>query len=97
MTAEEAKKRIRGIRKCFSGKKNLEVLDKAEEALNKQIPLEVYYIGDGYSDGELVYDMAKCQSCGYVFENGDQDWENCFCHWCGQALKWDTGTISQDE
>ena len=53
-----------------------------EEA--KQVELE----GDGFSDGEIVYDYGKCPSCGWNFEKGDKDWEEPFCCHCGQKLKW---------
>ena len=61
-----------------------------EEA--KQVELE----GDGFSDGEIVYDYGKCPSCGWDFEKGDKDWEEPFCCHCGQKLKWfEKGRISE--
>jgi len=49
----------------------------------------VIYSGDGYYDGELVYDLAECPECGYEYEEGDKDWGLPFCPKCGQALEWE--------
>lgn len=51
-------------------------------------PMQVELEGDGYSDGELVYDYGKCPICGWDFEYGDKDWEEPYCCHCGQRLKW---------
>ena len=52
-------------------------------------PKEVYYSGDGYADGEMVYDIANCPNCDYEFEYSDFIWGCKFCPECGQALKWE--------
>lgn len=52
-------------------------------------PEQVIYSGDGYSDGELVYDMAQCPNCGQSYEDGDAVWGCDYCPDCGQALKWE--------
>lgn len=64
------------------------VLNKAAilEALEKQIPQKPDLEGDGYYDGELVYDTGYCPRCR-------QDYEiEChtpkYCENCGQALDW---------
>ena len=49
----------------------------------------VIYSGDGYADGNIVYDYAECPNCGYEYEDGDKDWKEPFCPHCGQALKWE--------
>ena len=41
-----------------------EIMDMAISALEKQEPKMVLYSGDGYADGEMVYDMAECPTCG---------------------------------
>ena len=51
-------------------------------------PVQVELEGDGYADGELVYDYGKCPKCGWVFEDGDKDWEEPYCCHCGQRLEW---------
>ena len=51
-------------------------------------PIQVVLDGDGYSDGELVYDYGKCPNCGWEFEEDDKDWEEPYCCHCGQKLKW---------
>lgn len=61
----------------------------AFEAMEKQIPKKPEYYGDGYSDGELVYDYAKCPACGNDnFEHGINNWGCNYCPDCGQALDW---------
>ena len=51
-------------------------------------PMQVELEGDGYADGELVYDYGKCPKCGWEFEDGDKDWEEPYCCHCGQRLDW---------
>lgn len=59
------------------------------KALEKQIPKKPEYSGDGYSDGKLVYDYAKCPECGNDnFEYDINNWGCKFCPDCGQALDW---------
>ena len=61
----------------------------AKEAVEKQIPKKPEYYGDGYSDGKLVYDYAKCPVCGRDdFEHGINNWGCNYCPDCGQALDW---------
>ena len=50
----------------------------------EQVELE----GDGFADGELVFDFGKCPKCGWDFEEGDKDWEQPYCCHCGQRLHW---------
>lgn len=61
----------------------------AISALEKQVPKEPYYYGDGYSDGELVYDMSECPVCKHAFEYGINDWGSAYCPDCGQRLSWE--------
>ena len=49
----------------------------------------VIYSGDGYSDGQIVYDWAECPICGYEYEEGDKDWQEPYCPHCGQKLDWE--------
>ena len=62
-----------------------EAVDTAIEALEKQIPKELIAEGDGYADGEMVYDSFYCPSCDYHME--DYEVEN-YCPNCGQAIDW---------
>lgn len=58
------------------------------QALEKQIPQKPNLQGDGYADGELVYDYAECPVCGCDFEEESNCWGCKFCPDCGQALDW---------
>ena len=60
----------------------------AIQALEKQIPKKPEYEADGYANGELVYDYAKCPICGHDFEYGINDWGCEYCFDCGQKLDW---------
>ena len=60
----------------------------AIQAIEKQIPKKPEYEADGYADGELVYDYAKCPICGHDFEYGINDWGCKYCSDCGQKLDW---------
>lgn len=43
--------------------------------------------GDGYADGELVYDIWECSHCGYVIdEEDDPDMLPQFCPKCYAAM-----------
>lgn len=64
--------------------KELPSAEKTAEVRPMQVELEA----DGYADGELVYDFAKCPKCGWEFEEDDKDWEEPYCCHCGQKLKW---------
>ena len=56
------------------------------EALEKQVPEKANIWGDGYSDGELVYDMYDCPNCGKIYELDYQEYLHCPS--CGQAIDW---------
>lgn len=51
-------------------------------------PMQVELEGDGYANGELVYDYGKCPKCGWEFADGGKDWEEPYCCHCGQKLHW---------
>lgn len=58
----------------------------AIEALEKQTPKSPGYEGDGYADGELVYDTWICPNCGKYYEVYFDDYG--YCPMCGQAIDW---------
>lgn len=65
-----------------------EIADVIIKALEKQITKKPDYESDGYADGKLVYDYAKCPICGHDFEYGINDWGCNYCSDCGQKLDW---------
>ena len=67
--------------------KQIKELPSAEKTAEVR-PMQVELEADGYADGELVYDFGKCPKCGWIFEEGDKDWEEPYCCHCGQKLKW---------
>lgn len=64
-----------------------EAVDLAIKALEKQIPQEPYYSGDGYWNGELIYDTWTCQNCSTSYEVDYDDYD--YCPKCGQRIKWE--------
>ena len=63
-------------------------MGEAVIALEKQIPKSIIYSGDGYADGEMVYDMANCPYCDKYFEEYETEWNCNYCPNCGQKLDW---------
>lgn len=49
----------------------------------------VRYEGDGYADGEMVYDCAFCPNCDHEIEVDSENWGCMFCPECGQRLRWE--------
>ena len=54
-----------------------EALHMAIQALEKQIPKIPDVEGDGYSDGQLVYDTWICPCCGEHYEIEYDNYEYC--------------------
>ena len=90
MKPEEAIKMLKYnsnvIHKTINGETDInevEALDMAISALEKQIPKELIAEGDGYADGSIVYDIFYCPSCDHRMEEievGD------YCPNCGQKI-----------
>ncbi len=55
-------------------------------AREKQKPKIADIWGDGYADGNLVYDMYDCPNCGATYELGCDEYK--YCPECGQAIDW---------
>ena len=79
------------IHKTINGETDInevEALDMAISALEKQIPKELIAEGDGYADGSMVYDSFYCPSCDHHME-----WDEVedYCPKCGQKICWEEG------
>lgn len=67
---------------------NYEDADRIIKALEKQIPKEPHYDGDGYApDGSFVWDEWLCPKCNSRFEVDYDEYD--YCPNCGQAIKWE--------
>ena len=62
-----------------------DAFDIATEVIDKQIPKEPIWEGDGYADGEMVYDTWRCPECDLPYE---QDQIHNYCPNCGQKILW---------
>ena len=58
----------------------------AVEAMEKQIPKKLIAEGDGYADGEMVFDSFYCPSCDHCME---EDEVEDYCPNCGQKICWE--------
>lgn len=92
MDIQEAISRIKIHNEIHSKKERFAVhitmaLRMAIEALEKQIPERPDLEGDGYWDGELVYDTGYCPRCRKDYEIEYHTPK--FCENCGQALDWE--------
>lgn len=65
----------------------------AIKALEKQIPKTPNYEGDGYWDGELVYDTWICPNCGKDYEVDYDDYK--YCPECGQAIDLERSDVDE--
>lgn len=64
------------------------------EAREKQIAKKPYYEGDGYADGQLVYDTWICPCCNKRYEVDYDDYD--YCPNCGQKIDLDRGDEEWD-
>lgn len=86
MTENRAIKIIESTNFSTNSPDVMEAIEMAKVALEKQIPKSPDYEGDGYSNGELVYDTWVCPCCGQTYEVDYDDYE--YCPYCGQHIDW---------
>lgn len=78
-TAIEALKEVQQYRQIGT-------VEKCREAVEKQNSKNPDYEGDGYSNGQLVYDTWICPCCGHHYEVDYDDYD--YCPKCGQKIDW---------
>lgn len=61
-------------------------VEECRAAVKKQTAKKLDYEGDGYSDGQLVYDTWICPSCGKHYEVDYDNYD--YCPNCGQHIDW---------
>lgn len=87
MTAEEAIKELNTI-KSFLAPEFKEAINKASEALKKEVSERPEYEGDGSDDkGNIIYDIWICPNCGCRYEVDYEEYDH--CPNCGQAVNFD--------
>lgn len=59
-------------------------VEECREAVEKQTAKKPDYEGDGYSDGQLVYDTWICPCCGQHYEVDCDRYD--YCPNCGQRI-----------
>lgn len=62
-------------------------MEECRAAVAKQKAETPNFEGDGYSDGELVYDTWICPGCGKDYEIDFEKHE--YCPNCGQKISWE--------
>ncbi len=60
--------------------------EECRTAMEKQTPKRPDYEGDGYADGQLIYDTWVCPCCGRRYEVDYDEYD--YCPYCGQKLRW---------
>lgn len=60
-------------------------VEECREARERQIPKTPDIEGDGYNDGQIVYDTWICPGCGEIYEIGYDDYD--YCPKCGQHIE----------
>lgn len=58
-----------------------------QELVDKEEPNKPHLEGDGYWNGEMVYDIWICPNCGKEYEI-DYDGKYNYCPQCGQHIDW---------
>ncbi len=75
---------------CYDRCDHAMVADNAKtaiEALEKQLPKQPTYDGDGYApDGTFIWDEWLCQNCGTRYEVDYDEYDH--CPNCGQRIDW---------
>ena len=57
-----------------------------KECVEKQVAKKPSFEGDGYADGQLVYDTWICPCCEKKYEVDYEEYD--FCPNCGQKIDW---------
>jgi hypothetical protein len=63
-----------------------DALEKAEDAIDKQIPMEHHHTKVGTTTGEKAR-LSICPSCLGCIITVEDEFPR-FCTWCGQAIDW---------
>lgn len=61
--------------------------DRLRELIKKETPMKPHLEGDGYSNGELVYDTWVCPNCEKHYEVDYDKYD--YCPNCGQRLEYE--------
>ena len=65
-----------------------------QKLIRKATPTIPSYEGDGYSDGEIVFDTWICPYCGEYYEI-EETYD--YCPKCGQCIDWEMWKGKNDE
>lgn len=75
--------------------KEIGTVEECREAVEKTIAKKPDLEGDGYADGELVYDTWYCPNCGQWYETDYDDYK--CCPECGQKIDWSYQRLESEE
>ena len=88
----ERKREIQGYKMAIKALEEVQqyrqigTVEECREAVEKQNSKNPDYEGDGYSNGQLVYDTWICPCCGHHYEVDYDDYD--YCPKCGQHIDW---------
>lgn len=88
----ERKNEIQGYEMAIKALKEVQqyrqigTVEECREAVEKQTAKKPDYEGDGFSDGQLVYDTWICPCCGKHYEVDCDRYY--YCQNCGQHIDW---------
>lgn len=70
-------------------------VEECRAAVDKQVAKKPSYEGDGYYNGELVYDTWICPCCEKHYEVDYEEYD--FCPNCGQKIDWKADGDNDEE
>lgn len=80
--SEEAIKALEEVQQY----RKLGTVEEVGEAVEKEKEKKPNLEGDGYADGQMVYDAWICPNCGQSYEVDYDDYK--CCPNCGQKIDW---------
>lgn len=83
LTESEA---IKELNSCHAFELSSECRELTKKALEKQIAKKPSFEGDGYWNGQLIYDTWICPCCDKHYEVEYEEYEHCPS--CGQKIDW---------
>ena len=75
------------LKQTISDINNMPTIDAEFDSLDDRKQSRWYGEGDGYADGNFVYDTWSCGECGHVFDEWDEEPDWNYCPMCGSKMR----------